>query len=103
MRRGAGRLFCSKELIKILRRASAEAAIRRLLSSPDQKRDTIMSQALEKWYTKRGRVGQVVGQVDLYAQTSHNSAFAAARLHREPNRPRVLFSPRPDASEEEAF
>lgn len=34
-----------------------------------------MSQALEKWYTKRGRVGQVVAQVTLYAQLPHNSTF----------------------------
>lgn len=44
-----------------------------------------MSQALEKWYTKGGHVGQVVVQVNLHAQTTHNSAFAAAHLHRELN------------------
>lgn len=62
-----------------------------------------MSQALEKWYTKRGRVGQVVVQVNLYARTSHSSALAAAHLHRELNLLCLLFFPRPDAPEEEAF
>lgn len=39
-----------------------------------------MSQALEKWYTKRGRVGQVVVQVTLYEQLPHNSTFGCCCL-----------------------
>lgn len=50
-----------------------------------------MSQALEKWFTKRGRVGQVVVRVNLYARPTILLFFAAACWHRELNLLWVLF------------